>query len=239
MLKHDIETKPEKALIFAEIEKKYDLEATFYVQSYLLNDKNNSIFQRIKKLGHEVTYHYDVLDASGGDWKKAEEKFDNMIKKFNKFGFEVETVCPHGNPIIIREGWLSNKDFFRNPDICKKYKYITDIIVNFPKSIYSNYLYISDSGYALKIIGDIANNDKEEVKTPDKKIYSFREIIKMIDEGNSFIISIHPHRWHSNSIAVLSYRARFIIMKWIANFFQKNSFLKKIITKFYYLAKKI
>ena len=70
-------------------------------------------------MGHEITYHYDVLDSNRGNFKLAIEAFSNDIKRFKKYGFDVQTVCPHGNPVMIRDGWESNKDFFREQKVQK------------------------------------------------------------------------------------------------------------------------
>lgn len=61
-MKHDVETNPIKALKLAFIENKYSLVGTYYIQANLLNsDKNVAVLKRIQKLGHEVTYHHDVM----------------------------------------------------------------------------------------------------------------------------------------------------------------------------------
>lgn len=41
VLKHDVETNVPRALKLAEIEHQYGINSTYYVQAYLLKDKNN------------------------------------------------------------------------------------------------------------------------------------------------------------------------------------------------------
>ena len=70
IIKHDVETNVKKALKLAYIENKFGLKATYYVQSYLLeNEDNNKNLKKILNLGHEVTYHYDVLDSNNGNFQ--------------------------------------------------------------------------------------------------------------------------------------------------------------------------
>ena len=77
IIKHDVETNVKKALQLAIIEHKYNIKATYYVQSYLIeNTENIRLLKKINELGHEVTYHYDVLDSNNGDYKLAETEFD-------------------------------------------------------------------------------------------------------------------------------------------------------------------
>ena len=122
VLKHDVETDVNKAYEIAKIEKNYGHKGSYYVQAYLLNDeKNISLLKEMQEMGHEISYHYDVLDASKGDINIATDVFETDRKKFEQLGFPLSTVCQHGNPIIERTGYHSNRDFFRNSDIQKKY----------------------------------------------------------------------------------------------------------------------
>jgi hypothetical protein len=56
---------------------------------------------------------------------------------------------------------------------------------------------------------------------------------------NSFIISTHPHRWHNNIFLAKGKNIFFNIIKSIAKFIIKVPLIKKIVGRFYYLAKKI
>ena len=81
-----------------------------------------------------------------------EIKYAWVAYKVRDLPFIVSTVCPHGNPIINRDGWSSNKDFFRDTDISKMFPDILDIVVHLPSRLGNNYVYISDAGYSWKII---------------------------------------------------------------------------------------
>jgi hypothetical protein len=239
VLKHDVETNPQKALTLAKIEHNHNIQATYYVQSYLLKDDGNiKILQEISNLGHEVTYHYDVLDNNRGDWQKAIKEFEDTVRMFEGYGFKVNTVCPHGNPVMNRKGWASNKDFFRNQELSKKYDNIVDVVINFPQKSGKQYLYISDAGYGWKLISDIANNDKTGTK-PDINLKGFDEIIKLINKSNSVIISTHPHRWHRYSVVARFRIFLFIVLRITVRLFMKVPFIKFFFGKFFYLAKKI
>ena len=169
IIKHDVETNVKKALKLAYIENKFGLKATYYVQSYLLeNEDNTRNLKKILNLGHEVTYHYDVLDSNNGNFQDAQIEFDKTLIEFEKLGMKVKTVCPHGNPVKKRSGWSSNKDFFRNKFIKTRYFEIADIVVNTEKFINNELIYISDAGFEWKKITDISNNDNIESK--DEKL---------------------------------------------------------------------
>ena len=45
--------------------------------------------------------------------------FLEHISFFRSHGFLIKTICPHGNPLLERNGWSSNKDFLRSSEIRK------------------------------------------------------------------------------------------------------------------------
>lgn len=239
IIKHDVETNVKKALKLAIIENKYGLKATYYVQSYLLENENNiKILKKISRLGHEVTYHYDVLDSNNGNFSDAEIEFDETLIKFEKLGMKVMTVCPHGNPVKKRSGWSSNKDFFRNKFINSKYFDIADIVVNPEKFINNELIYISDAGFGWKKISDISNNDNTQSK--DEKLKNLNSVVDLIhDRSKTIIISAHPHRWSKFKALAFLHKIIFFMLRSSARILTKISFFNKILSKFYYLAKKI
>ena len=235
-IKHDVETNVKKALELAKIEAIYNIKTTYYVQAGLVNN-DYKILQEISSLGHEVTYHYDVLDSSGGDFEKAIEAFKKNIKKFGKYGFEVQTVCPHGNPVMMRNGWSSNKDFFRNQRAQELYPNILDIVVQLPTKLKFRYTYISDAGYGWKEIVNIQNNDV--VNEGDIIIKSHNELFKILESTQNIIISTHPHRWESNRIKCYINIYIFITLRYISKKMSLIPIIKQIMSRYYYLAKKI
>lgn len=240
ILKHDVETNPSKAFKLAQIESKYHHKGSYYVQAYLLNNKRNiNILKNIQKLGHEVTYHHDVMDSNKGNLEKADIEFQRNVKLFEKYGFPIETVCQHGNPVAKRVGYYSNRDFFRDKTIAQRYDSISDIMVNFKRKINVEYKYISDAGYGWKLIFDPENNDVIESSEKDKTLVNLEEVLNVIGSHNSLIISTHPHRWHGNTVSAYIKAKSFIIIRNIAKFMLKMPLLKKLMEKFYYLAKKI
>lgn len=239
VFKHDVETNPAKALRLAEIENKHGIKGSFYVQSYLLNNpKHVKTLQQIKHLGHEVSYHYDVLDANNGDFEKANIEFQQNIITFENAGFEIKTVCKHGNPVKNRVGYSSNRDFFRNKTIAKRYKEISDIVVNFRDITGADFTYISDAGYSWNIISDPENNDRIKGE-PDIKLNGFADVLTELNHGKSIIISTHPHRWEKNRLSIYSKIALFKIVRSTVKTLSKNPLIKRILNHFYFLAKKI
>ncbi|MBO7309825.1 MAG: hypothetical protein J6U86_00345 [Clostridia bacterium] len=239
VLKHDVETDVSKALVLARIENKYGHKGSFYVQAYLLdNERNVSMLREIQEMGHEVSYHHDVMDSCGGDLELAAKEFEKNRNKFADNGFDIITVCQHGNPIINRIGYTSNRDFFRSDSVRQQYPFISDIMVNFKELRQTEYAYYSDAGHHFKLIYDPLNNDI--VDSDDKNIpyKGLDALFEVLSDGNC-IISTHPHRWMKSRVLYVLRVAFFKIVKKTVKLVSKIPFIKKILSRYYYLAKKI
>lgn len=239
VLKHDVETNVQKAYELAKIESKYKQFGTYYVQAYLLQDeKNIALLSGMQAMGHEVSYHYDVLDSSKGDMEKAEAEFEKNLELFRQNGFNVSTVCQHGNPVVERIGYTSNRDFFRNEKTRQLYPDIADIMVDFKEKANTEYLYFSDAGRRFKLIYDPINNDR--INSDDKNI-AFGEPAELIKYAGTqnCIISTHPHRWSKTAFEYYSKLWAFKLIKAAAKLMMKIPGMKKLMSRYYYLAKKI
>ena len=239
VLKHDVETNVGSAYRMAQIEEKYGHRGSYYVQAYLLeNSENVVLLQKMQKMGHEISYHYDVMDSCKGDLSAAMEEFETNRKRFEENGFSVITVCQHGNPVVERVGYTSNRDFFRSKEVCDRYPDIADIMVNYPAAYETEYLYFSDAGRIFKRIYDPINNDvmdSEDKNIPYEDLTVLQNALQR-EKGN--IVSVHPHRWTASATKYVVKNAVFKTVKFAAKVFIKIPFLKKIMSKYYYLAKK-
>lgn len=238
VFKHDVETSVKRALKLAKIEKKYGHKGSYYIQAYLLEKKENlMMLKEIQNLGHEVSYHHDVMDSNKGDLKKAKIEFIEKLELFEKNGFKVKTVCQHGNPVIERKGYFSNRDFFRDVSVSEKFKHITEVMVNYRKNLNKDYKYFSDSGYNWSLIYDPENNDRINSDDKNLKYNNLDFIFKYLNNGSSIIVSTHPHRWQNSIIFYRGRKLFFGIIKRIVKILIKNSFLKKLFSKFYRFSK--
>ena len=239
VLKHDVETDVSHAYAIAKIEHKHGHRGSYYVQAYLLNDsKNISMLREMQGMGHEISYHYDVMDSSHGDLDKAIVEFDSNKKLFESCGFELKTLCQHGNPILERVGYTSNRDFFRSERVRAMYPDLSDIMVNYKDAHSTDYIYYSDAGRQFKMIYDPLTND---VINSDDKNVAYKDLNALYNAlgAQSSIVSIHPHRWTKSALACVVKTAIFKMIKSIAKLLMKIPFLKKFMSRYYYLAKKI
>ena len=240
VLKHDVETSVKKAFKMAKIENKYGHRGSYYVQAYLMNnEKNIRIFKEMQTLGHEISYHYDVMDSTKGDIERAKTEFEKNKKIFEKHGFVLNTVCQHGNPLIERVGYTSNRDFFRNKSVQQLYPEISDIMVNFKSNRNTDYFYYSDAGRKFRLIYDPMFNDIIDSDDKDIPYNNLVGLSKEIDKTGRYIISTHPHRWCSSAVVYEFKNIMFKVIKAIAKVLYKIPFMKKLMERYYYLAKRI
>lgn len=238
IIKHDVEDKPQKALKISKIEHKLGIRSTYYVHSFFLEDPVAVMaFKEIADMGHEIGYHYDVLDHNEGDKDKAVTEFRKALSCFKEKGFEIKTVCPHGNPIKKRVGYSSNKDFFLDEDIRNQFRDIVDIYITFPERVEKDYLYITDARYAYSYRD--AKSTKTDATEESRPLRNQDEIIKMIKDGHSMIISTHSHRYFSFACIGLMRIGLYKIAKFTANKVYKLKWGKYLLDKFYFIAKKI
>lgn len=240
VLKHDVETAVKKAYKIALIEKKYGHCGSYYIQADLLDDERNVfLFNEMKNMGHEISYHYDVMDSNQGNLKAAIKEFDDNKQKFESIGYEIITVCQHGNPIVERKGYTSNRDFFRSKEVQTKYNKVSDIMVDFPEKAKTSYSYYSDAGRKFQKIYDPFGNDI--INSDDKNIgfADLNELFDVISCNGNHIISMHPHRWTSNVWIYSMKHCLFMIIKSTARILVNIPFMKKLMSRYFYLAKKI
>lgn len=240
VLKHDVETDIARALEMAQIEHKYGHRGTYYVQAYLMNDKKNiQMLKQMQDMGHEISYHYDVMDSCHGGLDKAIVEFETNRRIFENNGFRLETLCQHGNPVVERVGYTSNRDFFRNERVRELYSELSDIMVNFKQAHHTDYTYFSDAGRQFKMIYDPINNDI--INSDDKNVIykDLNAVLNNISAGGRYIISTHPHRWTSSSVLYVIKSGIFKVVKFFAKVLMKIPFMKKFMSRYYYLAKKI
>jgi hypothetical protein len=190
IIRHDVDNHPRLALRMAEIERNFDIISTYY---FRMENKvfNPTIIRTIADMGHEIGYHYEVLDKAKGDIEKAIKIFEEELNLL-RTACDVDTICMHGNP---RTPW-------RNQEIWKYYDFRTyDIIGEAYLSIVSNnILYLSDTGrnwskkYKVKDIVPIQNDQGINVE-----INSTNDVIQLIKnhKANHIYLLTHP-RWARN-----------------------------------------
>ena len=233
IIRHDIDFEPAYSLKLAKIEKELGIASTYYFR--VTEDVfQPDIIKSIADLGHEIGYHYEVLDKAKGDYDQAIKIFKEELNKFRQV-YDVKTICPHGSPIIgtlspysfsgmftIAKTMLQGEDVFTswmNQDLWKKYDFKQfDIIGDAYLSIdFDRILYFSDTGrnwnstrYKIK---DVVDNSVSQIS--EVKINCTDDIIELIkqEEIKNIYILIHANHWKDSFGSWL----RWLILLYIRN----------------------
>lgn len=239
-IKHDVEANVDRAVRMAKAEQSLGHKATYYFQGDFLDHKQGrAAIKAVHELGHEVAYHYDVLDENDGDYDKSLIQFQDYVNRFADIGCTIQTVCPHGNPTKIRDGWSSNKDFFRSQMVRDAHPDMLDIVIDFPK-LFDDGIYISDAGYKLRRIGEIATNDKSnDTAMQDGVEIKWNELSGLTAQHQAVVLSIHPHRIMASGFAMALQKGIFRVAKTTYMVLRRIPLISTIVNKFYKLSRRI
>lgn len=187
ILRHDVDKKPGNSLRLAGIEHEKGLKASYYfrvVPESLHVDK----LLGIKKLGHEIGYHYEDMDLVKGDPVRAIISFEQNLEILRKLAI-INTICMHGSP-------LSKYD---NKELWKHYDYRQYGIIGEPyfDLDYDKVFYITDTGRRW-------NNTDASIRDKVESAYKIRiadthHLIELINAGelpDQIMINTHPQRWN-------------------------------------------
>jgi len=193
IIRHDIDEDIALGLKMAEIEKEYDICSTYYIRM-VNNVFNPNLIKRIAGMGHEIGYHYEVMDKAKGDKKKAIEIFKKELAMLREV-CSVDTICMHGNP---RTPW-DNKSIW-NDHSFEDYDIIGEayLSINF-----NGILYLSDTGrnWGNKFkIKDVPNNlyGKDILE----KISTTDDVIELLKQNGVNHIYLSSHPWWTDSHGV-------------------------------------
>jgi hypothetical protein len=193
MLRHDVDRLPLNSLMTAQMEHSRGIRGTYYFR--IVKQSNvPDVIREIAALGHEIGYHYEDLNLTGGDTDKAIENFGKNLEYFRQF-YPVKTICMHGSP-------SSKTD---NRDIWKKRSYRDYGILLEPyfDLDYSSILYMTDTGRKWngdkssvrdKVFQEQFNSLKDRIKTSDQVIAAAISG----DLPDKIMITVHPQRWTDN-----------------------------------------
>lgn len=197
ILRHDVDRAIERNLDMAKLEYEYGIKSTYY---FRYNDETfkPDVIHQMANMGHEIGYHYEVVDKAKHDFEKAIEIFEKELNEFRRIT-DINTVCMHGNPL---SPW-SNLEIW---DACNLENFY---IIGEPYlSIdYQKVLYFTDTGRTWadpKVLKKYFIDNKDFIdrsgingNSKPKHIFSTDSIIGLIESGSfpQICLLTHPNRW--------------------------------------------
>ena len=177
---------PHNVIPMARLEYNNGIKSTYFfrVRPKLFKPE---IISKVMSLGHEIGYHYEVLDKARGDYQKAIQIFENEWKLFKTWNSV--SICMHGNPLSK----------YINKDIWKKYDFsIFGVLGEAYISIdFSKVKYFTDTGRKWNSkqfsVKDKISEELIEIKNTDQLINLF----KMNSRERIYILT-HPSKWNDS-----------------------------------------
>lgn len=188
ILRHDVDRRPENALRMALLESSSEIYSTYYFRVNK-NIFNKEIIKKIAGLGHEIGYHYEVMDKAHGDIGLAERIFDFELTELRMLA-DVGTACMHGNPL---SAW-DNRDFWGHFSLSQ-----FDLLGEAYISIHDpDLFYVTDTGrgwnrsqYNLK---DTLSGSSISLLPSVSTTWQLIDLIRA-KKYPKIYLQIHPNRW--------------------------------------------
>jgi hypothetical protein len=185
ILRHDVDRYPDRSLNMAKLEKTMNICSTYYFR-IVPEIFQPEIIKKIEKMGHEIGYHYEVLDKTKGNIKKALELFKQELKEMRAI-VDIKTACMHGSPL---KSW-------RNLDIWQKSKPEDYGLVGEPylSLDYKKIIYYTDTGRRWD--GEKYSVDDHVKQSKTETARSTNDLINIVNKKAipQVLIQTHPQRW--------------------------------------------
>ncbi|AKB17605.1 hypothetical protein [Methanosarcina sp. WWM596] len=195
IFRHDVDRAVNRNLAMAKLEHSYGIKSTYYFR-HIEETFKPDIIRQMAGMGHEIGFHYEVMDKANGNPEKAIEIFREELEDLRKIA-KINTVCMHGNPLTP----------WSNRDLWQKYDFRDFGLTGEPYlSIdYNKVFYLTDTGRTwadLKIrvkdtIDKSGGELKVNAKVDLKAISSTDDVIHLIrtEKVSRICLLVHPNRW--------------------------------------------
>lgn len=191
ILRHDVDLKPERSVAVAKLESEFGIKSTYYFR-ITREVYRPQLIKEIADLGHEIGYHYEVVDKAKGDYTRAIKIFEHELNLLRGI-CKIETICMHGR------SWTPwNNRLIWNYYDFKKFGIRGEVYLSIN---YIDIAYFSDTArtwsnkYKIKDLVSTTTTLKTQIKTTD-------ELIAIIKNNvfDKIMILMHPDVWSSNLI---------------------------------------
>lgn len=192
ILRHDVDRDIGRNLAMARLEHSMGIRSTYYFR-HMPDVFIPEAIREVADMGHEVGFHYEVMDKASGDSKLALEIFGKELADLRKYA-DVTTACMHGNPLA---SW-SNRDLWTDHDF-RDFGLIGEPYFSLD---YSKVLYLTDTGRTwadrnirVKDVLDVPVGSGSLLSCDN--IRSTDDVIALVksQEYAQICILAHPNRW--------------------------------------------
>jgi len=189
IVRHDVDRRPERALRMAVVENSHRIRATYYFRM-IPGVFVSSIVKAIASMGHEIGYHYEILDKAKGDFEQADRIFRQELATMRTVA-DVETASMHGNPLSRRD----NREFWtrHHPE---EFGLLGEAYMSMKEK---GLVYLTDTGRGWN---RTVFNLRDRLSSEGVSMPPFRstpDLMKALGEPRygKVYLQVHPNRWSS------------------------------------------
>jgi hypothetical protein len=187
VMRHDVDRFVGKALRMAYVEKSLNIRSTYYFRKSGFSHPET--IRSISAMGHEIGFHYEVLDEARGNYELSMKLFREELAYLRKLA-RVETICMHGNPLTK---WL-------NRDLWKKYDFHDLGLIGEAYLSLKDIYYLSDTGRIWDMSRKVKDNLPFALPLPvagDEKLITTDDVISLVKSRrlSRVCFTVHPERW--------------------------------------------
>lgn len=154
-------------------------------------------------MGHEIGYHYEVLDKADGRAPLAERIFTEELTKMRSIT-DVKTASMHGNP---SSPW-DNRDFWQSHHPAE-FGLAGEAYISMDES---DLVYVTDTGGGWNRTRDNVLDHLPSLPMPAFR--STRELMHSLEEGGfrKVYLQVHPNRWTDGPLEWTAQRAEDLVL---------------------------
>jgi hypothetical protein len=187
IIRHDVDRMPIQALKMAEVENKFGIKSSYYfrVRPKLFNE---DLIDQIYKLGHEIGYHYEIMDKAKGNLSIAQKIFKTELAFFSRW--KSDTVAMHGNPLTK----YNNLDFWKHKSL-ETYNLLGEAYLSID---FNKVVYYTDTGRGWNKTISFKDKGNKHLH----KICNTDHLIEIISKNEKFnYIMTHPCYWSDDGLS--------------------------------------
>jgi hypothetical protein len=185
ILRHDIDTDINGALIFSGIEKELGIQASYFFRWKTWNDR---IVQKLFGAGHEIGYHYEEI----ADYALLQRIF--KPEKIRKQLPEVRHLFEHRLNTLRKNSNLKLAGIASHGDYLNRFLNIANFKLT-EGAEFRVKMSIAYEAYDQELVGFYENHLSDR---PFPEQYFPAHPLDFISSGKSFLFLTHPRWWRSN-----------------------------------------